>query len=307
MWRFVSDVIEDEQYAHAVDNFIRSCAGYCVATYILGIGDRHNDNIMVNKRGFLFRKFLLCSEVLSRRHDQLSDIDFGHFLGNFKKWGLYKREKAPFVLTPEFVYVMGGKDSANFDRFVHLCCVGYNALRRNANVFINLFRMVYLELFAMDLLTLTLPQMLSTGIPELKSEEDVDYLATALSLDLPSEDEASKTFTRLIYESLNTKATQINFAIHLLARMIHDLRTSHIVFHVPGAQIKFFLLYHLPTCVLTWLQIQRTVKDDRDRSSNPGPLQLQATVSSFHLFLSCKQAGYAQPALRLSSLPCSPP
>ena len=61
----------------AVDNFIRSCAGYCVGTYILGIGDRHPSNLMVTTSG----KFL--------------HIDFGHFLGNFKKKLGFKRETAP--------------------------------------------------------------------------------------------------------------------------------------------------------------------------------------------------------------------
>jgi phosphatidylinositol kinase/protein kinase (PI-3 family) len=136
-------------YDAQVENFTRSCAGYCVATYVLGIGDRHNDNIMVNKDGFLFRMSPPTPNLPQTQPNSLTtmvchvqDIDFGHFLGNYKHWGGIKRERAPFILTPEFANVMGGKKGENFKRFIDLCCQGYNILRKHANVFINLFAMV---------------------------------------------------------------------------------------------------------------------------------------------------------------------
>lgn len=128
-------------YDQAVDNFIRSCAGYCVATYVMGIGDRHSDNIMVAKNGQLFRK---CNTYKTKMvlTTGSADIDFGHFLGNFKSRFGVNRERAPLVFTPEMAFVMGTRQGARFCAFEEMCCKAYNILRRHGQLFISLFSMV---------------------------------------------------------------------------------------------------------------------------------------------------------------------
>merc|ERR1711988_493476 len=170
-----------ELFSNAVENFTLSLAGYCVATYVIGIGDRHNDNIMVSKTGHLFH------------------IDFAHFLGNIMTFAGFKRERAPFVLTPEFAHVMGGKDSDNFSHFINTCNNAYNILRKHAHLFFILFML-----------------MVQAGIPQLKAADDLKYLHKSFSLEYTNA-EADEKFRKLIFESLATKTTQLNNAIHILA------------------------------------------------------------------------------------------
>ena len=162
--------------------FMLSCAGYCVATYVLGIGDRHNDNLMMKESGEMFH------------------IDFGHFLGNFKsKYGI-KRERAPFVFTPSFVAILGGQSSELYKEFEGVACDALNILRKkkNATMLISLFSL-----------------MLSCGIPELQTERDIQYLKDMLHLSL-TDDQAAAEFRKIIVVCLNTKATTMNDAIHLM-------------------------------------------------------------------------------------------
>ncbi|ESO88783.1 hypothetical protein LOTGIDRAFT_179045 [Lottia gigantea] len=174
-----------ESLEGAVEEFILSCAGYCVATYVLGIGDRHNDNIMLKESGQLFH------------------IDFGHFLGNFKsKFGV-RRDRVPFVLTTHFVYVITNGDTKleNFKRFKEYCESAYLILRRKGHLFFSLFMM-----------------MLSSGLPQLTCTRDVEYLRETLKPDL-SEEEALNHFRLKFQDAIkNSWTTTLNFFIHIKAK-----------------------------------------------------------------------------------------
>ncbi|XP_059803922.1 phosphatidylinositol 4,5-bisphosphate 3-kinase catalytic subunit beta isoform [Hypanus sabinus] len=170
----------------AIEEFTLSCAGYCVATYVLGIGDRHSDNIMVRESGQLFH------------------IDFGHILGNFKsKFGI-KRERVPFILTHDFIHVIQQGKTGNtekFSRFRQCCEEAYLILRKNGNLFITLFAL-----------------MLTAGLPELGSIKDIQYLKDSLALG-KSDEEALKQFRQKFDEALRESwTTKVNWMAHIVAK-----------------------------------------------------------------------------------------
>ena len=108
--------ISDNQkiYEEKINNFINSLAGYSTVNYILGIGDRHYDNLMFDKKGRIFH------------------IDFGFILGKDPI------KYVPFTLTKDMVECMGGETSENYMKFKQKCKNAYSILRENARIIVNM-------------------------------------------------------------------------------------------------------------------------------------------------------------------------
>lgn len=150
--------------AEVLENFVRSCAGYCVITYILGIGDRHLDNLMVTKDGKLFH------------------IDFGFILGKDPK-----PFPPPMRICKEMVEGMGGNPSPGYQSFKSKCCQAFKILRRHSKLIINL---LYL--------------MTDSGIKDICSDPQFAILKVEQKFQAVMDDEqAEEHFLNLIDESVS--------------------------------------------------------------------------------------------------------
>ncbi|KAK3017117.1 hypothetical protein RJ639_006967 [Escallonia herrerae] len=165
--------------ATCLETFIKSCAGYSVITYILGIGDRHLDNLLLTDDGRLFH------------------VDFGFILGRDPK-----PFPPPMKLCKEMVEAMGKAESQYYTRFKSYCCEAYNILRKSSNLILNLFHL-----------------MAGSNIPDIASdpEKGILKLQEKFRLDLDDE-ECIHFFQDLINESVSALFPQMVETIHRWAQ-----------------------------------------------------------------------------------------
>ncbi len=182
--RYFTEVAPDGSQPHGVradvfEAYIRSCAGSCVVTYLLGVGDRHLDNIMVAKDGRLFH------------------IDFGYIMGRDPKMF-----PPPMKLCREMIEAMGGPGSAGYTRFKTLACEAYNILRKNAPLFLVLMQL-----------------MSAAGIPDVSTEPDKTLLRLEEKFALGLDDEAAVAhFAALINESASALFEALKENAHRIAQ-----------------------------------------------------------------------------------------
>jgi phosphatidylinositol 3-kinase len=159
----------------ALDNFVRSTAGYCVITYLLGIGDRHLDNVLLTKSGQLFH------------------IDFSFIFGRDPK-----PFPPPMKLSKEMVEVMGGAQAPHYAAFRAHCCSAFSILRKHARLILNLLAL-----------------MGNAQIPDLMGDLEGKLMATEAKfrLDLSDED-AERALLQLLDDSVNALFPVIMEQIH---------------------------------------------------------------------------------------------
>jgi len=163
------------QVQAVLETFVKSCAGYCVITDILGIGDRHLDNVLLTTDGHLFH------------------IDFGYIFGRDPK-----PFPPPMKFCKEMVEAMGGSTSTHYKDFRKYCCLAFSLLRPHANLILNLLSL-----------------MGDANIPDLSGDLDKNLLKVQekFRLDLTDE-EADNFILRLVDDSVSALFPQMMEKIH---------------------------------------------------------------------------------------------
>ena len=160
--------------------FVNSCVAHCIISYLLGIGDRHLENMMITNKGCIFH------------------VDYGYILGTDPKF------MAPEIRnTPEMIDAMGG----------YMIVYGMKTIKQNVHVHIILRRHANLFMMMLSPLYKMRPIISNTGNP---FTEDM-ITEQIIKRFIPNENyqEAKLNFITKVGEQSHTSAV-INHHISLI-------------------------------------------------------------------------------------------
>ncbi|KAG2372947.1 hypothetical protein C9374_012977 [Naegleria lovaniensis] len=203
----VNTLLFDEK----VHRYIRSLAGYSILTYLLAIGDRHLDNLLLKESGELFH------------------IDFGFVLGEDPK---------PYLGTPPMRIsreMVADFSDEHLSAFRMYCCQTFKVLRKYASLII--FMLLWISTTNMtikeqgsitriDKLGLTVgtgnnvPHVIHNPLKQFNLK-NVTTIQTNFRLDL-HEDELDDFVCKLIDQSLNMLGPKVNEEIHKIAMKLRE-------------------------------------------------------------------------------------
>ena len=177
--------LNETLFEKARDKYTRSCAGYCIASYVIGIGDRNADNVLVRDSGEIFHTSF--NYILGKMRRSV--------VGNYS----WKREVAPFLFLPANKYCItnGDKDKDKYIEFERMALNAYQILRKRHKLLINLFVL-----------------MLPSQMPDLIKKRNIIYLCEKLYLTDIREEKIPRHISKVFKQCVNDKSKILDNIFH---------------------------------------------------------------------------------------------
>ena len=108
---YILDFNPHNTISYIREKFITTCVSSCVLCYVLGVGDRHLENILLTKEG------------------EMIHIDFSYILGEDPQ-----HSSVEMKITQDMLDMLGGKTSPNFTIFKEKCKKAFSNIRRRSSL-----------------------------------------------------------------------------------------------------------------------------------------------------------------------------
>lgn len=126
---YVLENNSEEKTDNIKRRFLQSLAISSCISYLLGLGDRHLDNIMINKKGQLFH------------------IDYGYLLDNPTAYNNIVLSSPNIKMTTHMIDFLGGLQGSYYSEFKDFMTKVYDIMRLYKNAIVNYYEMIGLEGF----------------------------------------------------------------------------------------------------------------------------------------------------------------